>query len=150
MDTATKIEEAIESVAKAPFSQEVRVTRRIEVGQAIMQGDVILHRVPNDWPRGKELGTRQVAVGEGVGSRHVAVGEVTVFEGAKLPEGVSAPFDGAERMMLGPVVVANPGTEEQSFTLEHPNHPWHTLPCKDHTYQVTYPVDGHTQKRVQD
>lgn len=150
MKTATKIEEAIESVAKAPFENDVRITRRIEIGQAIMQGDVLLHRVPNDWPRGKALGTRQVAVGEGVGSRHVAVGDVNVFEGQKLPDHVKPPFDGAERMMLGPVIVADETSTEPSFRLEHPVHPNHVLPREGCTYQVTYPIDGHTQKRVRD
>lgn len=149
METKTKIEDAIESVTKAPFEREVRVTRRIELGQAIMQGDVLLHAVPKDWPRGKQLGTKQVAVGEGVGSRHIAVGDVTVFEGQKLPDHVKAPFDGAGPMMLGPVIVPDAGSKEETFTLEHPNHPWHQLP-RDCVYQVTYPVDGHTQKRVQD
>lgn len=144
MSSATKTADAVEQVTKATADPEVRTARRIEIGHAIHQGDVYLHRVADTHARGKELGTRQVAVGTTVGSRHVVEGEdVRVYEGAALPPGVKEPEWVARGSILGPVVVA-----EQPFALTHPEHAHHALPpgC----YQVTYQADFQTQRRVAD
>lgn len=142
--TATKTAEAVEKVTNTTPDAEVRTARRIEIGHAIHQGDVYLHRVADDHPRGKELGSRQVAVGTTVGSRHVVEGDgVKVFAGQKLPPGVEEPAWVQQGSILGPVVVA-----EGPFNLTHPEHAHHALPKG--TYQVTYQADFATQQRVLD
>ena len=153
MQTKTKneIEAKIAEVTEAQPQEDVRVTESLEIGKAVMQGDVLLHAVPIDHPRGKPMGTRQVAVGEGVGSHHVAQGQVEVFEGRKMPASYREPFAGAKEQQLGPVIVPAKGFTAETFTLAHPVHADHVLPLKDDcAYQVTYPVDAHTQRRVQD
>lgn len=136
--------EAVESVSESKADPEVRVTRRIEIGSAIQQGDCYLTRVPDAHPRGKSCGSRQVALGNSIGSRHVAEGEdVEVFEGTKLPEGVAPPADVPESAILGPVVVAPKG-----FVLTHPEHAHHELPAG--VYQTTYQADLDTMRAVQD
>lgn len=143
------IEQAINEVLAHSTSPdaEIRIARRLEIGRAIHQGDVYVRRVPDDHPRGAALGTRQVAVGEGVGSRHVAEGEgVEVFAGdpacapALLPK-----MSGSRerRLCLGPVVVAT-GT----WCLTHPKHAHHRLPAG--TYQVTYQLDAKTRRAARD
>lgn len=144
MDTKNAAVEAVEKVTRAPADPEVRVTRRIEVGHAIHQGDVYVHRVADSHPRGKPRGSRQVALGTAIGSRHVAEGDdVEVFEGERLPDGVKAPKDVPDEAILGPVVVAPRG-----FVLTHPEHAHHELPGG--TYQVTYQADLQTMRAVAD
>lgn len=144
MSTDTKTAAAVEKVTKATSDPEVRTARRIEIGHAIHQGDVYLHRVADSHPHGKELGSRQVAVGTTVGSRHVVEGEgVMVFAGQQLPPGVKEPEWVAQGSILGPVVVA-----DGPFNLAHPEHAHHALPKG--TYQVTYQADFQTQQRVAD
>lgn len=139
-----ELTQAIEAISQAPSDVKVRITRRIEVGQAIHQGDVYVHRVPDFHPRGKPTGERQVAVGTTVGARHVAEGEaVIVHEGRQYPEGFTAPPDMEENEMLGPVVKST-----EAWTLTHPEHAHHRLPAG--TYQVTYQLDPQTRRRVLD
>lgn len=134
----------IEKIAKAKPDRNLRINRRNDVGSVpVHQGDVYLHRVADDHPRGDKLGTRQVAVGTTVGSRHIVEGDVEVFAGKKLPPGVKVPSWTTERDLLGPVVVA-----KEAFTLTHPEHAHHRLPAG--TYQVTYQADYTTRSRVQD
>ena len=143
----TQLQEAVARVSESTPDAEVRVLRRIEVGQVIHQGDVYVHRIADDAPRGKEMGTRQVAVGDTQGSRHVAEGDVSVFEGDALPEWFEAPgwLGGAppESIFLGPVVVA-----ESAWTLTHPEHAHHRLPAG--VYQVTYQADARARARMAD
>lgn len=138
------MKEQLEKITKAAPDTELRICRRAEIGKTVIhQGDVYLHRVADEHPRGKELGTRQVAVGTTVGSRHVVEGAVEVFEGTKLPRGVKAPDWCQVSDLLGPVVVA-----KEAFTLTHPEHAHHRLPAG--TWQVTYQADYSTRQRVQD
>lgn len=140
----TNVTEAVDRVAKSQADAETRVTRRIEVGSVVHQGDVYMHRVEDAHPRGGRLGTRQVAVGTTVGSRHVVEGEgVEVFAGAALPKWVKPREEFGATAYLGPVVVA-----PEAFTLTHPEHAHHRLPPG--TYQVTYQVDETTRRRVAD
>jgi len=132
--------EAIEKIQKAVPDTETRVCRRIGIGHAIHQGDVYMHRVLANHPRGKPLGTRQVAVGTTVGSRHVVEGaDVAVFAGKAFQPSQKR----KEESLLGPVVVAT-----DTFTLTHPEHAHHVLPAG--TYQVTYQWDDTTMGRVAD
>lgn len=122
---------------------EVRILRRIEVGRAIHQGDVYVHRVPDDYPRGKSWGSKQVAIGDTQGSRHVAEGDVEVFETDRLPDTMSKIPRWDADAYRGPVVVA-----KAPWRLTHPEHAHHQLPAG--TYQVTYQMDARTRERVMD
>jgi hypothetical protein len=143
--TATGVIEAVRVVEASAADPEVRVVRRIEVGQAIQQGDVYLHRVADDHPRGKQVGIEsvQIALGTGSGARHVAEGAVRVYAGTTLPPGVSAPANVGDREICGPMVIA-----DEPWTLTHPEHPHHRLPAG--SYQTTYQYDSQTMRRVQD
>lgn len=111
---------------------------KLEVGKCARQGDVYVHRVPEDHKRGSETLDRQVAVGNTQGSRHIAVGEkINLFWGTTRPAGVDS------RAPLGPVVVA-----ETDWELTHPEHPNMTFSAG--TYQVTHQLDAITGQRVED
>lgn len=141
----TIVQAELEKISQAKADPEVRVMRRLEIGSVIQQGDVYLHVVPADHPRGQRIGEGQVqiALGEGSGARHVADGDVEVFEGAALPEGFSVPEGAEAEDLLGPLVVAR-----KPWTLTHPEHAHHRAPAL--TYQVTYQFDPRTMRRVVD
>ncbi len=134
-DAATA-QEFIQEKAKALAIQEKRVIAKIEVGQAVRQGDIYIHRVMIDHRRGNELKTRQLALGESMGSRHIAEAPAKVHEGLRAP-------DWAETDLLGPCIVA-----ELPFTITHPEHAHICLPAG--IYQVTHQMDARTKKRVID
>lgn len=133
----------VEKIANTKPDPTVRLARRLDIGQAIHQGDVYVHRVKDDHPRGEPLGTRQVAVGTTVGARHFAEGPLTVYAGKQLPEWVTPGEDYETADYLGPVVVAS-----EEWVLTHPEHAHHQLPKG--TYQVTYQINETTKKRVVD
>lgn len=134
---------AVKAIQDAKPDTGVRSLDGLGIGDVAHQGDVYLHRVPDDWPRGKRLGTRQVAVGNTVGARHIAEGEgVEVFAGKKLP---ACMRDADSRIFLGPVV----SVPEGGFTLTHPEHAHHASTVAG-TWQVTYQVDLATRQRVAD
>lgn len=139
------VQEAVKAMDAVVPDTEVRVVRRIEIGSAIQQGDVYLFRVPDNHPKGKQIGKgkKQIAVGTHTGARHVVEGSVLVYEGVALPEGVKPPMDVEAREICGPVIVA-----EDAFSLVHPEHAHHQLPAG--TYQTTYQLDLRTMKRVVD
>lgn len=143
--TVQDVRSAVREVEASPADAEVRVVRRLEVGQVVQQGDVYLHRVAAEHPRGKRVGAGsvQIALGTGNGARHMAEGAVQVFAGSRLPEGVSAPMDVRPEEILGPVIVA-----DEPWRLTHPEHPHHRLPAG--CYQVTYQYDPQTMRRVAD
>jgi hypothetical protein len=155
MSTLTA-EQAIERIYKAVASPEVRDARSIQIGQVMHQGDVYLHWMPLDWPRGKLLGTKQIAVGDTIGSRHIVVGGgFEVYEGVQMPEWVTfdrLPQELRERLLdskalLGPVVVLT-APLETGEGLTHPEHAHHLMPCG--VAQVTYQLDGMTLAAVRD
>ena len=137
--------EAVRRVSESVADTEVRTCRRCKIGTcAASQGDVYVHRVADDHPRGAMLGTRQVAVGTNAGARHVAEGDgVRVHAGVSLPPDLTCPDWARPEDMLGPVVVAG-----GPWTLTHPEHAHHALPAG--TWQVTYQLDFSTRRRVQD
>lgn len=135
--------EAIEAITKAVPETDLRICRRIEIGKAIHQGDVYVHRVADDHPSGAALGSRQVAVGSQVGARHIADGPLVVLAGVRLPPTVTEPDWVEKGALLGPVVHAS-----GPWTLTHPEHAHHRLPAG--TYQVTYQADATTRRRVVD
>jgi hypothetical protein len=137
--------EAIKSINDAPADENLRITRRIEIGHAVQQGDLYVHRVTDDHVRGQPIGADrvQVALGTGNGARHCAEGPVKVYQGATLPDHVRPPMDVDGVEITGPVIVA-----DGAWLLTHPEHPHHRLPPG--TYQVTYQFDVHTMQRVVD
>lgn len=137
--------EKIKEIGDAQADTELRITRRIEIGHAIQQGDLYVFRVSDNHPRGKQIGKGcvQVAMGTGNGARHVAEGSISAFVGKKLPDDVKPPMDVEAEEILGPVVFAS-----EPWFLTHPEHPHHRLPAG--TYQVTYQFDPHTMRRVVD
>lgn len=139
------VEEAVKAVESAGADTEVRVIRRMEIGSAIQQGDLYVHRLPDKWARGKRIGdgSVQVALGTGNGARHMAEGPVEVFQGKKLPDGVTAPNNVEDGEICGPVIVAT-----DAWMLRHPEHPHHQLPAG--VYGVTYQYDPQTMRRVAD
>ncbi|MDH4230324.1 MAG: hypothetical protein OEW11_11390 [Nitrospirota bacterium] len=137
---------AVAAISAADPVAEIRNISELEIGDVAQQGDVYLHRVPADWPRGDVLGTRQVAVGDSVGSRHVAEGDnVAVHAGVKLPDGVRPPTGFSTADLLGPVIVCGPG----GMVLTHPEHAHHRCDGEA-VLQVTYQVDLSTDSRVAD
>lgn len=134
----------IEAAAKAA-TEGIRVCTSCKIGEVpAHQGDVYIHRVPDNVERGALWGSQQVAVGTTTGSRHVAEGEgVEVYHSKGLPKAVKPAPDVPASAYQGPIVVAPNG-----FTLTHPEHAHHVLPAG--TYQVTYQVDVVRQARVQD
>jgi hypothetical protein len=136
------VEEAIIAIETSAAAPELR-QEPARIGEVLMQGDVFLTRVPKSWPRGKLLGTRQIAVGTNVGSRHIVEGDVKVYEGMKLPDDFKLPEGAQIEDMLGPVVEAGSET-----ILTHPEHAHHAL--AEGCYQVTYQWDAQTMARVRD
>lgn len=137
--------ETIKAIQEAPADENMRITRRIEIGHCVQQGDVYCFRVADDHQRGKQIGkgSVQIALGTGNGARHIAEGEVKVFTGVKLPECVTAPMHVEPGEITGPVVVAT-----KAWHITHPEHPHHRLPAG--TYQVCYQYDPRTMRRVAD
>lgn len=111
METAEKI---MQQIAAHPADHTVRRNFAIAVGQAIHQGDVYLVRVEPTHPKGKLLGTRQIALGNSIGSRHIVRGDIEVYEGVDFPPVMLE--DCKERERLGPRLVWRSGT------LTHPEH----------------------------
>lgn len=139
------LEQAVDAVTKTKPDKAVRITRRIEIGSVLHQGDVYLHCVADDHPRGKQIGRdqTQIAVGTNAGARHVIEGKVRVFEGKKLPDTVKVTNARIIPEILGPVVVV-----EEPASLTHPEHANHNIPAG--TYQVHYQLDLRTMQRVAD
>lgn len=153
--TATEAHAEIERLAKEKAIPEVRDGRGMEIGQGGRQGDIYVYRVPEDWPRGKQLKDRQLAVGNTQGSRHIAAGHVEVFEGVKAPEFIKAiSVDGREvAMPLGPCIVVKDVkkgkvSRTKKSTVTHPEHAHFML--DPGTYQVVHQIDARTLERVKD
>lgn len=144
-DKPQDLEQALGIIFTDTPDRAVRIYRsdEVAVGAVIHQGDVYLHRVADDHPHGKVLGTRKLAIGQGEGSNHMAEGEdVEVFAGTSLPPTMKVP-SAVAALLIGPVVVAR-----ESWRNSHTTHADHVLPAG--TYQVTYQLDMLTQTRVQD
>jgi hypothetical protein len=138
------VREKIQAVVEHAPTVETREHATMAIGEVAHQGDIYVHRVAKNHPRGEKRGTRKIAIGEGEGSHHFAVGRgVTVFEGKKGPAHFKEPEWVEPGSMVGPVVVA-----ESEWTVSHPTHPHHRLPAG--TYQVTYQADFRTKLRVRD
>lgn len=127
----------IERTAREKAVSEIRMVEKIEIGQAVRQGDIYVHRVAPGHQRGPKLESRQLAVGDSQGSRHVAELPADVYAGIELPESC------APGTFLGPVIVSL-----GRFKIVHPEHAHFSLP--DGVYQVTHQSDARTKERVID
>ena len=131
-ETLTKIE----SEARTKAVQEIRHIKSMKIGAVARQGDIYVHRVPDDHEHGTKMKTRQLVRGVTMGSRHVAASPSTLHEGTKAPEW-------APRAILGPCIVS-----PKRFKVEHPEHAWLDLPAG--RYQVTLQMDARTNQAVRD
>jgi hypothetical protein len=115
---------------------ETRDIKSIEIGKAVRQGDIYIHRVEATHARGKQTQNRQLAMGNTQGSRHIAETPSLVFEGTTRPTWCTNAF-------LGPVVES-----PTAFKISHPEHSDVQLPAG--TYQITHQMDARTLQRVKD
>lgn len=143
MTTTQDVLAALASIEKSTFTPVERDASKAAVGQVVHQGDIYLHRVDANHPRGKPIGTRKLAIGQGEGSNHFAEGAVEVFDGTTLPPWVKVPEWTTAQQLLGPVVVA-----QAPWRNTHTKHA-HNL-CAPGVWQVTYQADGLTRRRVAD
>ena len=133
------IEETLQQIETAP--QDTSVWRgEIPLGKHVRQGDVMLRRVEDDWPRGAVIAEGeavQVAVGQNVGARHIMTGG----------KGVKVFAPATPGPLVGPVVVIDKGCEG---LLTHPEHRHFVIPSG--TYIVTFQRDYMQEEiaRVQD
>ena len=138
MDTMEAVKQ-VEAAALA-CEQGPREIAEMKPGQVVRQGDIYLHRVEADHPRGavrKGAMARQLAIGSQSGARHLADPPAVVYEGTTLPAWC------AERTFMGPCVVS-----DAPFTVSHPEHAHVKLPAG--TYQVSHQMDARTLDRVRD
>ena len=134
---ATQAYRHVEAEGKAKAKQEVRRLACMEIGQVVRQGDIYIHRVADNHPRGPKAKSRQLAIGSTQGSRHIAEAPAEVYEGTTRPEWCAA------NTFLGPVVVC-----PEPCTIAHPEHAHVKLPKG--TYMVTHQADWQSMHRVQD
>lgn len=135
-------ETAAKSIAAAPVNETVRDASSLKTGEVVQQGDIYVTPIDSTHPRGENIGTMQVAVGDSIGSRHIAVGnKVTVFKGEKLPSFFDDHDLNAE--MQGPVVVS-----DGPWMLTHPEHADVSFGAGE--FQVCNQVDMKTRERVRD
>ncbi|MCC6149451.1 MAG: hypothetical protein IT461_04300 [Planctomycetes bacterium] len=121
--TAAEAQFRIEQAA-AEAKSGLREISRIEVGEAIRQGDIYVRRLAElPAERGKKTELRQLAPGTTQGSRHCVEGECTVY----------APAEEWDRLS-GPTIEAH-----KSILITHPEHAHFALPAG--VYQVTYQRD---------
>jgi len=126
----------IETQAETQHKQDDRIVETIEVGQVVRQGDIYLHRVAHDHPKGDKLVDHQLAQGESKGSRHVACVDTEVYQGVTAPDYIDLD-------LLGPLIQS-----EKQIHISHPEHAHFYLPAG--TYQVTHQMDARTRERVKD
>lgn len=146
MKTETKEVEALEKITAASGLPEktVRDCRALQLGQAAQQGDVYIHRVGDEHPRGAKRSTAQVADGESIGARHIMTGDFETFNGVQLPSYAKLHPDVDEGEYLGPVVEVGAG----GARLTHPEHADYLL--GPGCFQVSYQVDVEGRARVAD
>lgn len=137
MNTKPQELEKVEQGAELNI-QEIRILKAVEIGKGYRQGDIYVYRVADNHPRGKKLGTRKLAIGQGEGSNHMAEGDIELYEGTTAPEFIN------RGTFLGPLIVAPKG-----FLNTHPKHA-HVQVDEPGCYQVTHQMDARTLQRVRD
>ena len=150
----TNLAEKIENIANTKPDKDVRTLRRCEIGSVpVHQGDIYIHRVADDHPRGRKIAEKQLALGDSMGARHMVEGDtVQVFEGAvgdernrslmPLWEGDTRKQDACTGRLF---------TTEGPCRIPHPEHARHDLMITEPgTYQVTHQWDEVAMARVAD
>jgi len=152
--TQTKtLTEQLQPILSHSPDTEVRTIRRCEIGRVpVHQGDIYLHRVADDHPRGKLAGTQQLALGTNVGARHMVEGDsVVVYEGAVGHKKNRAllPLFADDRMR--DVCTGRLFTTQGPCRIPHPTHATHSIEITEPgTYQVTHQWDEAFMGRVVD
>lgn len=118
--TAEQAHNKVREAADKPDT-DLRVIKKIAVGEAVRQGDIYLKRVAKTAARGEEIETRQLAPGNTQGSRHCVEGDVKIY--ARKGDALT-----------GPIVESETG-----FRVTHPEHAHFDMPAG--TYAVTYQRD---------
>ena len=124
-------------------TNDVRIIDKIEVGQAVRQGDVYITRIESFVKKDyKPTSETKLAPGNTPGSRHFIeqTSGIKVWASNKTENIVS---NNSGFYCLGPVIEA-----ATSFKVTHPEHAHFYLP--EGTYQVSYQVDPATMRRVLD
>ena len=134
MDTMTAMQK-IEAAA-AEDTCESRNLAGMQIGQSARQGDIYIHRVSDNHPRGAAVGPK-LATGDLMNARHIAEAPAECFAGVKAPDYCTA------GTFLGPVIVS-----DKPFTVAHPEHAHISLGAG--CYQVTNQMDARTLERVRD
>lgn len=136
MHTATAIWQTIETAAQTATRETRHIEETMAIGQVVRQGDLYIHRVAADHPRGMPRTERQLAPGTSRGSRHLVEGAVELYEGITVPRGLT-------HTLIGPRLVAT-----ARWLGTHPEHAAISMPPGD--YQITYQLDAASQRRVVD
>lgn len=153
MSTTQNAAEALSQIENHHADAEVRTLRRCDIGLVpVHQGDIYVHRVPDDHPRGKLLATKQLALGESMGQRHFVEGDsVEVYDGA---------VGNKRNRDLFPLW--NDNRQKDACTgrlfvtrgpcrIPHPEHARHDLLMDEPgTYQVTHQWSERMRARVED
>lgn len=134
---AMKVMKEIEEGAENNV-QDLRFLKTVEIGQGYRQGDISVLRVADNHPRGKKLGHRKLAIGQGEGSNHFAEGDIELYEGTTVPSFVE------RGTFLGPVIVAPKG-----FKNTHPKHAWCEV-LQGGVFQVLHQMNVRTLQRAKD
>lgn len=116
----------------------MRDCRKMEIGKVVRQGDIYIHRVPENHPCGNLLKNHQLAMGVTLGSRHIADENFTIFKGTHLPEWVDRGH------FLGPCIK----TDKETALITHPEHA--NVALGPGCYQITHQMDIRTMERVAD
>jgi hypothetical protein len=123
-------------------NNEVRVIDKIEVNQAIRQGDVYLTRISTFSKDGLELtNDYKLAPGNTPGSRHFVEGNMMVWK--QKSDDMNVVKNAVGCICYGPVIEA-----KESFKVTHPEHADFYMPPGN--YQVSYQVDPVQMRRVLD
>jgi hypothetical protein len=133
--TAIEAHQKIEAIAETCIQAD-RDCQGIQEGQVVRQGDIYIHCVSANHPHGKELESRQLAIGSQLGARHMTGEGARLFEGTTRPKWFTGQF-------MGPCIIA-----DKPVRISHPEHAPLVLPVG--TYQVSHQTDARTLDRVRD
>jgi len=122
---------------------DVRVIDKIEVGQAVRQGDVYVSKIADFDKKEYEISNDfKLAPGNTPGSRHYVDTSVKVWKRKNSNSDLVAKNE-VGCICYGPVIEA-----EKSFKVTHPEHADFYMPAG--VYQISYQVDPVQMRRVLD
>lgn len=153
MKTAQEVVEKIMAEASVNTEHELKTIKEAKIGDIIRQGDIYIHFVGKDHPKGAIRKDHQLAPGFSKGSRHVADKSVEVFDGVRAPESwrkkMQANFptlriEVMEKELIGPRLHF-----KERALITHPEHADISIPAGSDC-QVIYQLNPRTMKRSQD